>query len=390
MLYKTTPFFAAAGLYMAAAAAMPSSAVAFDANYPAPCCTIYYDHGWEDAGNRDVIGQLTERINAMELAMIEALRLGTGQLSGNMKEQIGADSNMANAQDDRAVVGRIEAARMQAMADATSPVSGCSVATLAMYGPSLSTAVSDFQQKYSDGMSKWHTGDDSMPSAQGSDVAMAARVTAHCGPYSSAADVSSGLCEVVGDMPNADINIAQSVFYREEGVLSGALSPERMQAAHLFSLNSINPIPSGRLLPSEAAGPAGREKAARLQSENARFSVADYAMADIAARVEGQKGFAGQSADVFMAKAAEIDGYNADFSNGVSWYDFMDIGANGWWGNRQWKSDMAGGPFQGALKDGVLIQSYSAYLQWETYKQNQIQNSILAHMLAILVEQNRV
>ena len=89
----------------------------------ARCCVQFYDHQNAD-GNRDqIIDSFTKQINAMQLAIIEAMRLGTGQLTGNLREQSTARANMADVQDDRNVVGNIERARLDAIREAASGAS---------------------------------------------------------------------------------------------------------------------------------------------------------------------------------------------------------------------------------------------------------------------------
>src|SRR5690606_873748 len=98
----------------------------------AACCVAYqYGHveSTVNGAKNQIIDHVTTEINAMQLAIIEAMRLSTGQLSGNLKEQNAANANIADLQDDRAVVARIEEARMQAMRDAASGASTCNVIT---------------------------------------------------------------------------------------------------------------------------------------------------------------------------------------------------------------------------------------------------------------------
>src|SRR3546814_10333643 len=104
-------------------AAMPGDA-------QAACCVAYQpQHVEATVGKAEssIKGHFTTQINAMQLAIIEAQRLSTGQISGNLKEQNAANANIADLQDDRAVVARIEEARIQAMRDSASGASVCNV-----------------------------------------------------------------------------------------------------------------------------------------------------------------------------------------------------------------------------------------------------------------------
>src|SRR5690606_4447521 len=92
------------------------------------CCTSKerdaYDHGHADANAVIVMTNFNQKLAAMQLAIIEAMRLSTGQLSGNLREQSGADHTLADQQDDRATVKAVEEARLRAIQDATSSAGG--------------------------------------------------------------------------------------------------------------------------------------------------------------------------------------------------------------------------------------------------------------------------
>jgi len=351
------------------------------------CCRWTYDHNYNDKGNTYVIESLTERINAMELAIIEALRLGTGQVSGNLKEQIGADSNLANAQDDRAVVGRLEETRMKALLEAASGSSACNTISGASNATSMEAGTLSYIESMMKGMTDWGSGADNMPSSQGTAVAIASRVALHCDRYANAQDVKSGLCENVGTLPNADVDIAQSVFFHNPGAVTGTLSQDREDAANAFILNAINPAPLGAPLQADASTPAGREAAAKRNTDLSRISVANYAAADVVGRRSIQT--TGNYADYMRESAKAIPGYDASFDDGVSWYDMMDLRARGWYMNPDWAISVNSRGMAEAVKDGTLINSFQAYLGWETYKLLQRQNMILATMLAIDTENAR-
>lgn len=81
----------------------------------------------ERRNTEQIINHFTTEINAMQLAIIEGMRLSTGQLTGNLREQSAATHNLADLQDDREVVRRIEDARLQAIRESASGSSVCNV-----------------------------------------------------------------------------------------------------------------------------------------------------------------------------------------------------------------------------------------------------------------------
>src|SRR5690606_25294592 len=91
------------------------------------CCGRYYDHAHANGNARVIMTNFNQKLAAMQLAIIEAMRLSTGQLSGNMREQTGAEHTLADQQDDRATVKAVEQARLQAIRDAESGAGSCVV-----------------------------------------------------------------------------------------------------------------------------------------------------------------------------------------------------------------------------------------------------------------------
>ena len=387
-MLKHLSFAIGALAFSGASLLMGASVQAATMDRTATCCRWTYDHAYNDKGNTYVIESLTERINAMELAIIEALRLGTGQVSGNLKEQIGADSNLANAQDDRAVVGRIEEARLDALRESASGVSACNVITGSLNATAVEAASLSYAESMAQGLTDWGSGAANMPSSQGTAAAISSRVALHCERFANQQDVDSGLCESVGSMPDASINAAKSLFYHEQGSVAGTLDKERLAAVDAYVTNLMNPEPTGAALQADASTAAGREAAAGKLSELARFSAGETALADITGRRSIQE--SGNYSQYLKDTAAVIPGYKAsDFGSGVSWYDMMDVRARAWFMNTNWAIEMnAGDPAQ-AVKDSALIESFNSYLGWETYKLLQRQTVILATMLAIQVEETR-
>jgi hypothetical protein len=378
---------AAAGAFLMVTGAAGAVFAATEPSKEGRCCYRYYDYNYESEGNNFVIGALTERINAMELAIIEALRLGTGQVSGNLKEQIGADSNLANAQDDRAVVGRIEQARMDAMRAAASGNLGCQVQTYSLGGNSVGAGSIAYASDLAGALQDWATGTNGMPASTGE--AVAKRIEIHCGTYANEQDIKTGFCPnaEIGELANASTDANKSLFYVAPGELATTLSPERAAAANAFLTNALNPEPLGALLPEQAASPGGQELVARHKADTARISVAT----DAASFMTGKR--TPQAGDQMMASAkaaaAKMPDYVPGFEDGLSWHAYMDVRARGWIFNQDFLGKLNSNGYEQAIKDGVMVESFNAYMGWETYQLMERQTMILATMLAIQVEQAR-
>jgi hypothetical protein len=362
------------------------------------CC---YDYSNESTNRDKIIDSFTKQINAMQLAIIEALRLGTGQTTGNMREQTTAAHNLADVQDDRAVVGRVEQARLDAISQAASGASTCNVATSAS-GGALTKNLEATRAAMTQQMTKWATGNGDSPSAQGPDVAIQARLQKHCSLYASAADQVSGLCSSGGSqMENADVDISQSMFYTDQSGTFGTLPQERYTAAQHFLVNALDPAPDGRMRTNEAATAIGREAAARNASNTARMSVATDTANFILASLAPSNGQTAQASQTTSGgtmstqqwaqqTAPMVVGYaDKNYSNGVSWYDFMDLRSRAWFQNPAWLLKMDTQSGEQAQKDSAAILGFLAVQNWENYRLQQRIAMTLATLLAIQVDEVR-
>lgn len=380
-----------------AALAATTAAVLF---HPAParaeitCCVGYYDHKNAD-GNRDqVIDSFTKQINAMQLAIIEAMRLGTGQLTGNLREQSTARANMADVQDDRNVVGNIEKARLDAIREAASGATSCNVITSAA-GGTLGAAINQSVAAQSRDISNFNLGRNGMPSAEGTDKGIKARIDLHCSKYASPADVSSGMCTGAGSsqMPDANQDIAQSLWFSEDGT-TRTLSKDRADAARAYIINAIAPVPLGGLPENAARTSAGREAAAARMEVAARDSVPAAVLADQLARREGKFGSStanatGGTVEKWAKETAQrVVGYSStQFPNGVSWLDYFELRSKGFFFDTTQNVATQGSSAGQAIKDMGLAVQWMAYQNYEIWSQLEKTNATLAAMLSIQQEQ---
>lgn len=378
---------AALSALAAAAAVHPAPAAA-----QARCCVQFYDHQNAD-GNRDqIIDSFTKQINAMQLAIIEAMRLGTGQLTGNLREQSTARANMADVQDDRNVVGNIERARLDAIREAASGATSCNVITSAS-GGTLGAKINQSVAAQAKDITDFNLGRSGMPSAQGTDMGIKARIDLHCSKYASQMDVSSGLCTSgSSQMPDANQNIAQSLWYSEDGT-TRTLSKDRADAARAYIINAIAPVPLGGMPENAARTQAGREAAAARMEVAARDSLPAAILADQLARREGNYGgtanATGGTIDKWAKETSQrVVGYSGtQFPNGVSWLDYFELRSKGFFFDTTQNVATQGSSAGQAIKDMGLAVQWMAYQNFEIWGQLEKTNATLAAMLSIQQEQ---
>jgi hypothetical protein len=375
---------ALAGVAAAALTALAPSAA------KAACCVAY---DYQDAANNknQVISQLTDKINAMQLAIIEAMRLGTGQLSGNLAEQIGAHSNVANVQDDRSVTGRVEAARLASIASAASGSSSCNVITGANAMANLPGAVKQTSDQTTQSLVAWDAGtDQNLPSYKGQDVGIVARVQLHCSQYGTQDDVNAGLCTAVGTQTAAsDVDITKSLYNSATPGSDGeTLDPAHQAAAKAFLVNTMDPRPQGGSLAGSGAQPGGQLAAGDKESNTARLSIAFQAASDaFARRAPLSAAAAAQWASALSGQMGQT--MSAAASTNISQYDLMGARAKGWFFNTNWATAADSQSEQQAIKDMTMMMSFQTYMQWEQYRLSERQNLLLAAMLSIQTQQAR-
>lgn len=352
---------------------------------PATCCQGYYDHTNANGNATIVMKNFNQKLAAVQLAIIEAMRLGTGQLSGNMREQTGATHTLADQQDDRSTVKSVETARLEAIHSATSGTTSCRVIS-GTVGGGTERAANQFRTSFTKALAEHDRGANGSPASKGTAFALQANVTMHCATYADSADVAAGICPSVGKLPGADLNVAESLFYNKNG-LSMTLENDRLEAAKAFAVHAITPQPAGQMLPQEASTPQGKEKAALRAAAFARNSVAADTVADFTARrtPNPDNKLTGWAKDM----ASKMTGFESmDFSNGASKNDWLSVYSRGF----LLQGDSLGNSDQSevtAIKDIKNMMAVSLYQNFENYLLMEKIAMNLAIQTSILVEQSR-
>lgn len=303
----------------------------FDVPSPAPatCCGGTYDHTNANGNAVNVMKNFNQKLAAVQLALIEAMRLSTGQLSGNFREQTGATHTLADQQDDRSTVKAIESARMDSIRNSATGVTSCYVISGT---PGAGTEIQSNKWRYamSNSMADFDQGADGTPAARGTAFALQARVDMHCAKYATEADVAAGICKAGSTnetLKGADVNVAKSLFYSKDGATM-TLDDERLEASKAFMVNSFVPTPLGRMKTNEGTTLQGREKAARRNAVLANNSIAVDTASDFIARRTPNKDnkLVGWAQD----KAKKMAGFqDMDLSAGVSKQDWLAIYSRG-------------------------------------------------------------
>lgn len=348
------------------------------------CCKRYYDYTNANGNANAVISNFNQKLAAMQLAIIEALRLQAGQDSGGRREQTGAQYNLADQQDDRATVKSVEEARLRAIMEATNSPSACTVISQGRGATSVGTAA-EVSASLSKEIASWMKAENSI-SAQGKDFSLATRVTAHC-KYATKSDVDSGLCDALGEQTLSDDEAAKSLFKRENGGMKYTYKADTAEAARLFVLNTFSPAPVQALSTAEAKTPEGLIKKANQSTYIGRGSIAaamaNDAWADRTATLTDSELLGN-----LTAMASQMQGYkNVSFSEGASKLDWLAIQSR--WFMSPAALTKADTDIASAIKEIKNILAVMAYQNFENYLQMEKMNVNLALSNTILNDNNR-
>lgn len=351
----------------------------------ATCCEGFYDHTNANTNATNIMTNFNQKLAAMQLAIIEALRLGTGQLSGNMREGVGAQHTLADQQDDRATVKAVEDARLKALVDATSGTTSCYVVT-GSGGGSLDGSATKAAAAYSQDLDKWIRGESSY-SNQGPETAENYRLTAYCNTYATQADVTSKLCSSVGSLPGASVNASDSLFYQGDNGASNTYDTARAQATNAFIVNALAPDPYPVQSTSEAQSPEGKLAAAQYKKQMARDSVGRQIVVEYAKDRDPQTA-GGTLTSWASARLSKMQGMQGVDASNLSYQQWLSIYAKGFLLDTEslLASDQNTVTATKDMKNMMAVLDYVAY---EQLVQMQKMNVQLAITNAILNEQTR-
>lgn len=348
------------------------------------CCGHYYDYTNANGNANAVISNFNQKLAAMQLAIIEAMRLSSGQASGVAREQTGAQYNLADQQDDRSTVKSVEAARLQAIMEAQSSPSACTIITQSRNATSIGAA-RQVSEALSKELGSWSRSENEI-SKKGRDFSLATRVAAHC-KYATQTDIDSGLCKSVGSNTLSDDEASKSLFKTEAGGMKYTYKTDTAEAARLFVLNTFTPAPVQALSTAEAQTPAGMLKKANQSTYLGRGSIAtamaNDAFADRTPTITGSDEISGLN-----EMASKMQGYKGvTFNDGASKLDWLAIQSR--WFMSPTAVQKADTDIASAIKEIKNILAVMAYQNFENYLQMEKMNVNLALSNTILNDGNR-
>lgn len=349
------------------------------------CCNDY-DYGNANDNAKIIMGNTNQKLAAVQLAIIETLRLATGQLSGNSREQTGAQHTLADQQDDRATVKAIEQHTLAAINAAVQSPSACRAISGAP-GGDMAAASQTVAAAYNQEMLSWLDGGSDM-SSKGQDDAVLKRLEMHCASFATDADVESGVCSSAAatKMQNADLDPRKSLFANNGPV--EALTDDQAKAAQAYIMNTVAPVPFTKLSEEESKTVEGKMRVQRQKTEIGRIGLAVATQHEILAR---KNVLSKDSKRISWAQgtAANMEGYkDADYSKGISYDDWLKLQSQSYLLNSTELADSEETEVT-ALKQMKNMMAALTYQQFENYKVLQSINSNLAMQTAILAEGTR-
>lgn len=344
-----------------------------------------YDYGHAERVVRDgVIQRVNTRIDQMENAIVEALRLHSGQRLEENQRLLRGLENLFAGQDAREVERRISDVRTQsAISSSPSPMT-CNLITGVGASASAPVAISAVrEQRVGDAMDFMMGVTDRTRSSETASAGLLQRIDEICATDGTRDMVAVGVCaEARRDAPispalNANVLVGRAVHSQDD-----------TRATALFTATALG-RPVGPLPRDVARRPDAVDFVAQMQTSAARQSAAATVLADIAARRRPI-----ESEDLRRwaeGTAPQVLGYqpSGNFPHGVSSHAVLELRANQWFNNPQWLAQIDTNP-QMAPRSTAQIAAFLAHLGFEQYRQLEMINLNLALLLSMMEETTRV
>ncbi|MDE0051549.1 MAG: hypothetical protein OXO52_17305 [Rhodospirillales bacterium] len=340
-----------------------------------------------------VIRDLTGEIDDMERAIIEALRLQTGQLSGYIAQSARAVSGALDSQTRLQAQIEREAAETEAMRARRPSESACNTIT-GLAGLAASGEASAIAHARASAIESGRiTGDRAVVDRPGAAAGDAARFAVIAQNYCNAA--RAGEDTRAGDPALSGRSVPGTSVCRGEDALHGAdlragtlfdqrtfASEAELRAAVELSRNLAAPVVHDP--PALASADTDRERRRVLlaRAANARSALAaDYLSQSRALRVPG--------AALGDWAAALRQGPGRDPDNPVSRYELLELLASGRFEEPDWFVGLQAMSAENLLRELVTLQAVSLMLDWQRYRTDERRGAIDAASLALAVEEMR-
>ncbi|MCY4405792.1 MAG: hypothetical protein OXC15_05455 [Rhodospirillaceae bacterium] len=325
-----------------------------------------------------VIRDLTQEIDAMERAIIEALRLQTGQLSGYTAQSARAITGALDSQTRlQAQIAR-EAAETEAMR-ARRPARGACEGITGLAGLAA-TGAATVDARASAAMTETGriTGDRAVVERPGAAAGDAARFESIATTYCNAARAGEdpALCRGPDALHGADLRTG-TLFDRRTFA-----SEAELRAAVELSRNLAAPVVHDPPPLSSADTERERRRALLARAADARTALAaDYFGEARALRAPGA---------ALGSWAAQVaPGVRPDTDGPVSRYELLELLASRRFEDPNWFVRLQAMSAENLLRELVTLQAVSLMLDWQRYRTDERRGAMDAAALALGVEEMR-
>ena len=325
-----------------------------------------------------VIRNLTQEIDAMERAIIEALRLQTGQLSGYTAQSARAITGALDSQTRlQAQIAR-EAAETEAMR-ARRPSRGACEGITGLAGLAATAAASAEARAGAAATETGRiTGDRAVVDRPGAAAGDAARFETLAKTYCNAARAGEDpdLCRGADELHGVDLH-AGTLFDRRTFA-----SEDELRAAVELSRNLAAPVVHDPPPVSSADTDRERRRALLARAADARTALAaDYFAEARALRAPG--------ASLGSWAAQMAPGLGRDADTPVSRYELLELLASRRFEDPNWFVRLQAMSAENLLREMVTLQAVSLMLDWQRYRTDERRGAIDAAALALDVEEMR-
>ena len=355
-----------AGLLLAGALSIPEEALAHACDRT--------DNDRREASR--VIADLTREIDAMERAIIEALRLQTGQLSGYIAQSAKAVTGALDSQTRLQAQIEREVAETGAMRARRPSGSACEAITGLAGLAAAGRAAESARARAAHAETGRISGDRAAVERAGAAAGDAARFETLTRVYCNAARAGTSVCRGDDALHGADLR-AGTLFDRR--TFAGE---DGLHAAVELSRNLAAPVVHDPPPLASADTDRERRRALLARAADARAALAaDYFGQARALRAPGAP-LGGWAAAVTRDSGRDPDAP-------VSRYELLELLASGRFENPDWFVGLQAMSAENLLRELAIMQAVSLMLDWQRYRTDERRGAIDAASLALASEEMR-
>jgi hypothetical protein len=346
----------------------------------ASACCVAYDYAHATSQTERVITQISFKLQQLETNIVEALRLSTGQITNNIKQQTAAQERLMSAQTDQRYTLERKALRAQAVMNHESAPSACAALTSSTSGVAADVVSEKISSQMQHVNTAWRTGKEVSPSAAGPAAAMAWNVSQRQEKYTCADGETQWLTPNI--VPTCEADTQAGTLFD-----SPVLDQASLDATQAFLRNVYDPIPDGAI-PSALEDQNVGVVALRL-SKDARLSLAEKAGSD----ATGRRTPSIEHADWARSTAAQIPNFDPttihDVDGKISWFQWMEIKSSYRFLSPTWQTNLQSAGPTALLREMTIMMAEQRYLDWHRYQLEEQQSLVTSANLALGAEKMR-